>query len=163
MFRIKIALHRVTDITPELLEKMGIRGLLLDIDNTLTTHNNPTPAPGIPEWIQKMKSAGIRLMLVSNNDPPRVQPFADQLALDFVPKSKKPRPTGFREAGQRLQLPKSQLAIVGDQIFTDVLGANLFGVPCIFVEPIELETTRFFRCKRRLEKPFLPKKFYETK
>lgn len=84
LFQAKLALRSVCDITPELLGKLGVRGLLLDIDNTLTTHDNPTPAPGVEGWVAGMQAAGISLCLVSNNHPPRVEPFARRLGLDFV-------------------------------------------------------------------------------
>ena len=140
LFRAKIALRSVCDITPQLLEKLGVCGLLLDIDNTLTTPDNPVPAAGVEAWVAGMQAAGISLCLVSNNHSPRVEPFAKRLGLDFVCEGKKPLTKGYREA---------------------VLGANLFGVPCIFVFPMEMEKTRFFRFKRRMEIPFLPKKIYE--
>ncbi len=161
LFRAKIALRSVCDITPELLKKMGIRGLLLDIDNTLTTHDNPMPAAGVEEWVARMKSAGIALCLVSNNHPPRVAPFAKRLGLDYVCEGKKPLSKGYREAVQKMGLPRRETAAVGDQIFTDVLGANLFRVPCIFVFPMEMEKTTFFKVKRKLEIPFLPRKIFE--
>ena len=84
LFRAKIALRSVCDITPQLLEKLGVCGLLLDIDNTLTTHDNPVPAAGVEAWVAGMQAAGISLCLVSNNHPPRVEPFAKRLGLDFV-------------------------------------------------------------------------------
>ncbi len=84
LFHAKLALRSVCDITPELLGKLGVRGLLLDIDNTLTTHDNPTPAPGVEGWVAGMQAAGISLCLVSNNHPPRVEPFARSLGLYFV-------------------------------------------------------------------------------
>ena len=143
------------------LEKLGVCGLLLDIDNTLTTHDNPVPAAGVEAWVAGMQAAGISLCLVSNNHPPRVEPFAKRLGLDFVCEGKKPLTKGYREAVQKMGLSRKEVAAVGDQIFTDVLGANLFGVPCIFVFPMEMEKTRFFRFKRRMEIPFLPKKIYE--
>lgn len=158
LFRAKLALRSVCDITPELLRNMGVRGLLLDIDNTLTTHDNPTPAPGVARWVNRMKEAGIALCLVSNNHPPRVEPFAKQLGLDFVCEGKKPLSKGYRQAVRKMGLHRKETAAVGDQIFTDVLGANLYGVPCIFVFPMEMETTRFFRIKRKLEIPFLPRR-----
>ncbi|MFR4393166.1 MAG: hypothetical protein ACLT29_02175 [Ruminococcus callidus] len=71
LFRAKIALRSVCDITPQLLEKLGVCGLLLDIDNTLTTHDNPVPAAGVEAWVAGMQAAGISLCLVSNNHPPR--------------------------------------------------------------------------------------------
>ena len=163
LFRAKIALRSVCDITPQLLEKMGVRGLLLDIDNTLTTHDNPIPAPGVEGWIAGMQAAGIRLCLVSNNHPPRVAPFAERLGLDYVCEGKKPLSKGYREALRKMQLSRKETAAVGDQIFTDVLGANLFRIPCIFVFPMEMEQTKFFKFKRRMEIPFLPRKVYEEK
>ncbi len=159
MFRATAAVRSVCEITPEFLEKMGIRGLLLDIDNTLTTHDNPVPAEGVEDWIRSMKAADIQLRLVSNNHPPRVEPFAQLLDIPCICDSRKPLSDGFSRAMESMQLPKEQLCVIGDQIFTDILGANWFGVKSIYVPPMELETTAFFKFKRFMEKPFLPKKF----
>ena len=164
LFRTTVALRSVCDISPAVLQKLGVRGLLLDVDNTLTTHDNPTPAPGVEAWIAQMKQHGIRMCIVSNNHPPRVQPFAARLGVDYVCEGKKPLSSGFRRAMQKMGLHRKELAVVGDQIFTDVLGANLMRLKCIFVFPMQMEQTRFFRIKRRLELPFLPRKVYdETK
>lgn len=157
LFKADFAFWRVTEITPEFLIKNNIKGLLLDLDNTLTTHDNPVPAEGILEWIASMKKSGIKLVVVSNNHPPRVKPFADMLGVEFVCEGKKPLSSGFNRAQQRMEIPFSQLAVVGDQIFTDILGANLKRVRGIFVYPIEHEKTNFFKLKRWAEKPFLPK------
>ena len=132
MFRITAALRSVCDITPTMLQHFGIRGLLLDLDNTLTTHDNPRPAEGVLDWIAVMKENGIAMCIVSNNHPPRVKPFADLLGLPFVCEGKKPLSKGFREARTVMGLPWKELAVVGDQIFTDVLGANLKRLKCIF-------------------------------
>lgn len=157
LFKADFAFWRVTEITPEFLIKNNIRGLLLDLDNTLTTHDNPVPGDGVTEWLDSMRSAGIKMVIVSNNHPPRVKPFADMLGLDFVCEGKKPFSSGFNRAQKRMGIPFSQLAVVGDQIFTDMLGANLKRVRGIFVYPIEHEKTKFFKLKRWAEKPFLPK------
>lgn len=157
LFKADFAFWRVTEITPEFLIKNNIRGLLLDLDNTLTTHDNPVPGEGVTEWLDSMRSAGIKMVIVSNNHPPRVKPFADMLGLDFVCEGKKPLSSGFNRAQKRMDIPFSQLAVVGDQIFTDMLGANLKRVRGIFVYPIEHEKTKFFKLKRWAEKPFLPK------
>lgn len=151
------AFRRVTEITPEFLLKNNIKGLLLDLDNTLTTHDNPVPGKGVLDWIAKIKKAGIKMVIVSNNYSSRVAPFADMLGLEFVPEGKKPLSSGFNRAQQRMKIPFAQLAVVGDQIFTDILGANLKRVRGIFVYPIEPEKTKFFKFKRWAEKPFLPK------
>lgn len=159
LFKSTAAFRRVTDITPTVLERLDIKGLILDLDNTLTTHDNPRPAKGVPEWLALMKQTGIKLMIVSNNHAPRVKPFADMLGLEFVSEGKKPLIKGFREAEKLMGIPRAQLAAVGDQIYTDVLGANLAGIKMLYVVPIEHESTTFFKVKRKLEKPFLPKKF----
>lgn len=157
MFHATVALRSVLQIQPGLLRQYGIRGLMLDLDNTLTTHDNPAPAEGVLSWIGVMRQAGIAMMIVSNNRPHRVQPFAAALGLPFVAEGAKPLPKGFRLAQKRMQLPFSQLAVVGDQIFTDILGANLCGVKSIYVRPIQYENKGFLRVKRWLERPFLPK------
>lgn len=157
---ITAAFKRTVDITPDILAKLGVRGLILDLDNTLTTHDNPVPGEGVLEWLDLMKKHGIRLMIVSNNHPPRVKPFADMLGLPFVSEGKKPLTKGFKEARKRMKLPMNTLAAVGDQIYTDVLGAWLFGIKMFYVDPIEHEKTAFFKVKRACEKPFLPKKYY---
>lgn len=152
---------KITDITPDFLKQNHINGLILDVDNTLTTHDNPVPADGVMEWIEVMRKNKIRLIIVSNNHPPRVKPFAEMLGIDFVCEGKKPLSKGFKEALQKAGLSKKNTAVVGDQIFTDVLGANLFGVKMLYTAPIEYEKTTFFKVKRFLEKPFLPKKIKE--
>ena len=157
MFHATVALRSVLQIQPGLLRQYGIRGLMLDLDNTLTTHDNPAPAEGVLSWIGVMRQAGIAMMIVSNFWFFWVQPFAAALGFPFVAEGAKPLPRGFRLAQKRMQLPFSQLAVVGDQIFTDILGANLCGVKSIYVRPIQYENKGCLRVKRWLERPFLPK------
>ena len=159
LFRPTAALKSVLELTPEILGKMGVEALILDLDNTLTTHNNPHPAKGVPEWLDEMRNAGIKLLIVSNNHAPRVEPFAKALKLDFVPEGAKPLPKGYNIAVKKFGLPKEKVCAVGDQIFTDILGANLAGIKSVFVYPIEFESGFFFKIKRFFEKPFRPKKF----
>ena len=147
-----------TDISLEFLNKHKIKATLLDLDNTLTTHNNPVPPKSTLEWLDKMKSAGIKMMIVSNNSAKRVEPFAKELGLPFVSRGMKPLTKGFSEAIKKLEVKKSEVCAVGDQIFTDILGANLKGIRSIFVFPIEPESGFLFKVKRVLEKPFLPKR-----
>lgn len=161
LFKPTYVFDKVGDITPEFLHKKHIKGLLLDLDNTLTTHNNPIPPKSSLEWLDRMKAAGIKLMIVSNNHPERVTPFAEQLGLDFVPEGKKPLTFGYTKALKKLGIENRHAAAVGDQIFTDILGSNLKGIRSIFVFPIEPETSLPFRFKRACEKPFLPQQMKE--
>ena len=157
------AFRKTVDITPAFLKKHGIKGLILDVDNTLTTHDNPVPAEGIAEWVESMKKCGIKLIIVSNNNAERVRPFADPLGLDFVSDSGKPLKRGYTAAMKKMGLSPDETAAVGDQLFTDVWGANFAKVKMLYVEPMKLEpkSKRFIRFKRVLEKPFLPKKFVD--
>lgn len=147
--------HRITDIDPAALAARGIAGIVLDVDNTLTTHDNPRPADGVPEWLAKARAAGLRLVILSNNHPERVNPFAQMLGLTFEADGKKPLPGGFLRACAHMEVAPRAAAAIGDQIFTDVMGARLAGVLCLMVDPIEPERGWFFRLKRRLERPIL--------
>ena len=91
---------RAYHITAKRLGRMGVKGLILDIDNTLTSHDAPEPDKAILDWLEQMKRDGIRLILLSNNHPPRVQPFADRLGLAFEADGKKPLPAGYRRAAR---------------------------------------------------------------
>lgn len=150
--------NAIHDIPLDFFEREGILALILDLDNTLTTHNNPVPDEKRLEWFRRVKESGLRMIIVSNNHPERVKPFAEFLGLDFVPDGGKPLPRGYNEACKRLGLEKSQIAAVGDQIFTDVMGCKMAGIRSIFVFPIEPETGFWFRVKRTLEKPLLPRR-----
>lgn len=154
-----IAFMSIFEITPKMLKKMDIRGLILDIDNTMAAHNDPEPLEGIEEWIADMKNNGIKLMIVSNNHASRVEKMADRLGIEFVAEGAKPLSAGFSKAVKKMGLDKKNVCAVGDQIFTDVLGANLYGIRSFMVKPIEPEKSLPFRFKRMIEKPFLPEKY----
>ena len=98
VFRPTGTLHRVTDITPELLGAMHIRALVLDVDNTMATHGSQTPYEGVLEWTQRMTAAGLRLVVVSNNYKKRVAPFAAQFSLPYISFACKPSPFGYLRA-----------------------------------------------------------------
>lgn len=151
----RLMLGKMIDITPELLRSLNISALLLDIDNTMTTHDNPVPAPGVTEWAARMQAEGFRLAVVSNNSEERVSPFAGLIGLDFVSNGKKPLPSGLRRACNMLGVQPCCAAVVGDQIFTDILGGNLLGAYTILTEPYQLEDMPFFKIKRALEKPVI--------
>ena len=101
----------------------------MDLDNTLTTHDNPRPADGVIEWISLMKENGIKMTIVSNNHFERVRPFAEKLGLEFVCEGKKPLPDGFNRAQKLMGIPFENLAVVGDQIYTDVLQRLMVPIP----------------------------------
>lgn len=151
--------NRITDITLQELQEWGIRGLILDVDNTLTTHGSQELSSDVQMWLDEMQKAGIRMTVVSNSWEWRVAPFAQKIGLQHTSLSCKPSPFGFWRGVKRLGLPKAQCAAIGDQVFTDIIGANLCGITCIQVMPIELETGKpFLKLKRRWEKKLYEKR-----
>ena len=152
--------YRAWDITCDFLAQRGIQGLILDIDNTLATHDNPTPADQVLNWVSQMKQGGIGLIIISNNSYDRVTPFANLLGLPCVCNAKKPLPGGYKKAVAQLGLPTKAVAMVGDQIFTDILGGNLAGVQTILTEPIDTATElRQIKFKRKLENILVRRKY----
>ncbi len=148
--------RRITDVTVEDLQKLHVQGILLDVDNTLTTHDCPDLDPAVTAWLEEMKAAGFRLAILSNNSAPRVAPFADKIGLGYYAKAKKPLPGGYKAAAVAMELLPKACVAIGDQIFTDIIGANLAGMPCILLEPIQPEVDqKFIVFKRRLERPLL--------
>lgn len=145
--------NSVLEISPAMLKKNHIKAVLIDIDDTLTAHGSPIIEKEISDWINLMTASGIRLILVSNNFKKRVQKFAKKISLSFVYLSCKPLPIGFFGALRKAKVKKNEAMIVGDQIFTDILGANLFGMKSILVEPRSKSKTLSLKLKRLLEKP----------
>ncbi len=146
---------RITEITVDELNTLSVKALLLDVDNTLTRHHSQELPDDVAAWLDDMKAAGIALMLVSNSKEPRVNPFAARIGLPYVHTACKPVPFGFHRASKALGVPLQHCMAVGDQTFTDVLGAKLAGVRVTQLIPIEPEAGWSFRLRRRLEQPIL--------
>lgn len=151
------ALTKVTDITPEMLHELKIEAVLLDVDNTLALHGSQIPFPGTIEWSQKMRKAGFKIIIMSNNFSKRVRPFAAKYGLPFLSMSMKPLPRAYLRAAHRLGVSRGKAVVVGDQIFTDILGANLARMKSILLLPAAEENSITFRVRRRLEKPIRQK------
>lgn len=152
LFKPAHRIGKMIELTPAMLGDWGVTALLLDIDNTMTTHNNPEPAEGVQAWIDGMKNAGFSLMVVSNNNGERVRLFSQRVGLPYEGSAAKPLPMGFRRACRHLGVRPAQTAVVGDQIFTDILGGNLLGACTVMTEPYQLEEHLFFRVKRACER-----------
>ncbi len=147
--------RRYSDITPAILQEMGINTILCDLDNTLVKPQRKHPTPGAAAWLTALHSAGIRVMLVSNNSIKRVRAFCRNMPVQGLPQAGKPLPFGLTKARKKLGASQAQTAFVGDQLFTDVLAARLAGIAAFYVRPIRPEKGWFFGLKRKLEKPFL--------
>lgn len=145
--------RRITDVKSEDLRRLGVRGILLDVDNTLTTHDNPNLTDGVRAWLDDMQEEGFLLLIVSNNIEERVSPFAEKIGLPFCARARKPLSYGYRKAATALGLSLKECVAIGDQIFTDILGANLSGITSVLLEPIEPEVEqKFIAFKRKVER-----------
>ena len=116
--------------------KKGYRGILFDIDNTLVPHNAPATEEAI-KLIQKLKEIGFGICLVSNNKEPRVAEFNKPLDVKYIYKAGKPKRTGYQKAMQLLGTDTANTLFVGDQLFTDLWGANNTGITSLLVMPID--------------------------
>ena len=130
--------------------------MLLDVDCTLTRYRRGEPLPEVALWLAQLRAADFRLCLISNGMGARIEDFARRLGLPFVAKAMKPLPSGVWAALKKLDVPPSQTAIVGDQIFADVMAGRLAGVRAILVDPIHPEEEPWFtRLKRWPERVVL--------
>ncbi len=152
LFRPTARYRRITDITVEDLQNMAVQGILLDVDNTLTTHYCPDLSDEVTAWLATVQAAGVRLTVVSNAKRYRVEPFAAKIGLSCVWLAAKPLPFGFWRGIHRLGVSPKHCLAIGDQTFTDTLGAKLAGVRVVQLLPIQLEENKpFMMFKRRIE------------
>lgn len=134
----------------------NIKAVLLDIDNTLTQHNGTEPYDGVREWVDSIKSARVKVAIISNaKDENRVRLFAEKLGIDnYIWHAKKPSKKGFLYLAKVLGADKSEVVVIGDQIFTDIMGANWAESMSILVDPKDKKEPLSIRIKRILEIPF---------
>lgn len=143
------------EVTPDFLLKKGIRGLLLDIDNTLAPYEQDEPDEEIRSWVRAMQEGGVRIALVSNNHPPRVELFNRTLGLLAYADSGKPGKRTLLRAMREMEREPTECAMMGDQLLTDSYAGLHIGLPSIIVPPIKDKTNLFFRFKRLLERPYI--------
>ncbi|MGN0426687.1 MAG: YqeG family HAD IIIA-type phosphatase [Agathobacter sp.] len=136
------------------LYRDGYRGVIFDIDNTLVPHGAPADERAISLFCH-LKNLGFSCMLLSNNKEPRVKMFNDAVQVNYMHKAGKPKPSGYRKAMEAIGCDSSNTIFVGDQIFTDVMGANLAGIRTILVKPIHPKEEIQIVLKRFLEKPII--------
>ena len=145
----------------EFLSKIGVKGIILDIDNTLEPYENSDPGEHVVSWLESLKRCGIKAAIVSNNGRERVERFNKNLSLPAYYKAKKPFKRNLLSAMQDMNTDTSSTVLMGDQVFTDVWAAHNAGIRAILVPPINDKRDIFTKFKRLLEKPILKK--YERK
>ena len=143
------------EATPEFLLSIGVRGIVLDVDNTLEPYENPVPTEKVLLWFEALSKHGIKAAIVSNNNSARIDLFNKDLNLPAFSKAGKPFAKNVLRAISAMGIDKSEAILMGDQVFTDVWAAHNAGIRAILVPPIRDKRDPLTRLKRWLEKPIL--------
>jgi len=136
IFYPKMYISSILQIEPEILKRQKIKGVLFDLDNTIIRRDADGFAPEVAEWLSGLRNEGFKLGIVSNNSRERVGAIAGSMSLPAVHRAVKPCMGSFRRALKMLGTSAGETALVGDQIFTDILGGNLTGLYTILVVPM---------------------------
>ena len=144
----------LTDLTPQWLQAQGIRLLMLDFDNTIVPYTTITPTEKMHAWLEMMAKSGVLLCVVSNSKKDRVKIFCSKYGIDCITHANKPFPKGIKECLNKYQISASECALVGDQIFTDTMGANGCGVTSILVKAIDNHNI-WLKLRHVAELPFI--------
>ena len=147
----------VFDIDYDKLFALGYRGVIFDIDNTLVHHGEDS-TPEVDELFRQIHSTGLKTLLLSNNNTERIERFLMNIDSLYIPDADKPKVDNYYKAVDMLGLKLNEVVFVGDQLFTDIYGANKCGMANILVKFLQYETETKIGKKRTLEKYIL--KFY---
>lgn len=149
---------RLHAVPHEELERDGITGLIVDLDNTLMGFRETALGQEHIDWVAQARERGFKIVMVSNNFTGRVTRFANELGVPCIPNALKPLPFGIWRAMKMLELPRASIAVVGDQLFTDVLAGKLCRLHTILTEPIETKDFPVTMMFRFFERLILPKR-----
>ncbi|CQR71235.1 flavin mononucleotide phosphatase [Sporomusa ovata DSM 2662] len=147
-----MVVNTLYDIKLTELKQQGIRGIVFDIDNTIIPWNSPDICPEVLAWLNYLAAQDFKLCFVSNNGNRRVSKIAEQCGIPFVARALKPLRSGFRQAAHTMGLHPETVAVVGDQLFTDILGGNRLGMVTIWVKPLTTKEFIGTKVSRQLEK-----------
>ncbi len=150
-----LQIDNVLELTVDRVRSLHLDGLLLDMDCTLKDYHERQCNPAVIQWIRTLSSSGIQLCILSNAKLERLMPLVETIGIPFVAKAFKPLPFGCKAGLQKLQLSAGRTAMVGDQLFSDVLAGRLAGLFTILVRPTSLEEPWFTRIKRPMERRVL--------
>ncbi len=142
----------ISEIPISILKEKGISAVICDLDNTLDSHRTFTPSETALAFLTELKQQNFEVCIISNGKQPRVDRYLAKLSLPYIAEAGKPLKKSYRNALKILKRKPKDVAFIGDQIFTDVWGANRMGLTTILVEPIESIENAFFYFKRPLEK-----------
>lgn len=146
---------RVSSVTSEDLRKLGVKLVLVDADNTVNYDRTTDLLPYSEQWVRNLEKAGFSVILFSNAKEHRAAEVAGKLDIPFVGMAKKPLPFRYIKTCISNRVKPHEAVMIGDQMFTDILGGNLAFLKTVYVTPYEMETDPFllflFKIKRGLE------------
>lgn len=145
----------VQNIDLEVLRRNSIKGLILDIDNTLVPQHMKEADERAVQWMERVRKEGFKTCIVSNASKKRVIKFNERLKVHAIHRASKPGKRSLMKAARLLELKPEEIAMVGDQIFTDVIGGKRSGMYTVLVKPIDKREGLFIRLKRFPEKYIL--------
>ncbi len=148
-------LQTLLDVAPENLLEHGVKGLLLDIDNTLVPNHSPDADEAVISFVSRMQASDIRLAILSNASRNRIERFNRPLGLPVARGAIKPFKKGYLNGLELLGLPPEAVCMAGDQLFTDILGAKRVGIRSILLFPMHRAEPWYVQMKRLLERAFL--------
>lgn len=128
--------NSVLEITPEKLHQQGIRGIITDLDNTLVEWDRADATDELIKWFESLREAGISIIIASNNNEERVRHFAEPHGIPFIHRAKKPLGGAYYAALVQLRLRRHEVAMIGDQLLTDVMGAKRQKLYTFLVRPV---------------------------
>lgn len=131
-----LILNSLHDLEHYKLRQLGIKGIIFDLDNTIIPWDSQQMSPEIIKLLEDLITEGFQICLLSNNMDKRVKSIAAIFGIPFISRAYKPAKSGFRHAVAAMDLPLNQVAVVGDQLFTDILGGNRIGLVTIWVRPL---------------------------
>ena len=145
----------IFDIKPEDLKKRGVKGIITDLDNTLVEWDRPMPTPELIQWFDDMRTHGILVTVVSNNNEKRVGAFCKPLNTPFIHRAKKPLRGSFKKAAVQMGIRLDEAVVIGDQLLTDVFGGNRGGFHTILVTPVSQSDGINTKINRFLERKIM--------
>ncbi|NMP21176.1 YqeG family HAD IIIA-type phosphatase [Sulfobacillus harzensis] len=152
----RLFVQSIYDIDLSRLTARGVKGLILDLDNTLVGWNQPNASEELMDWLMRVRQYELQTCIVSNNLSDRVESFSREVGVMAIAKAAKPRRRAFRQAMRKMGTHHRETAVVGDQVFTDILGGNRLNLFTILVRPMNEREYWATKVVRRVERMLLP-------
>lgn len=162
MFYPDFCIKSVWELDEKFFRENNIKAAIFDIDNTLVVHKELYPTEEVLKYFDFLKSIGIKYAVVSNNKKERVQPFCKNLGVPFAYRAFKPSKKHLRKIAQQLETSPEHICFAGDQVFTDIFGANRIGFVSVMVEALGENETGFVAFKRIFERMVMDKYHSKT-